>query len=147
MQTQQNPRTTHSLEELLTACQSMRTADKPLVRSQSELALAAVLHASKVVGSRSPQSTLGPLRPADARSSSLPVGIPTYSSLQAPQPAVGGETVPGYMSQVCDDTLPLLPRMAGLQADRPAIKSCLYKVQLANCANTYRRACVSSNTA
>jgi len=130
MQTQLNSRSTRTLEELLGAFQSLRTAEKPIQRSQSELALAAVLHASKVVATRSPQSTLSSVNRCEVRSSSLPIGIPTYGSLQVPQPAVSSASVPSYLAQSGSSSLPMLFKTAEVQAERPAIKSCLYKVRM-----------------
>ncbi|DBA81576.1 hypothetical protein WJX77_008227 [Trebouxia sp. C0004] len=138
MQAQQNARSTRSLEELLGAFQSMRTAEKPLHRSQSarsELALAAMLHASKIVASRSPESTLSSVKRCKVRSSSLPIGIPTYGSLQLPQPvviagaALSSASTPSYPAQSGSSTLPMLFKTAEVQAERPAIKSCLYKTE------------------
>jgi len=105
MQTQLNTRSTRTLEELLGAFQYLKTAEKPIQRSQSELALAAVLHASKVVASRSPQSTLSSVNRCEVRSSSLPIGIPTYGSLQVPQPAVSSASVPSYPAQSGSDAV------------------------------------------
>ncbi|KAA6427010.1 MAG: zinc finger protein [Trebouxia sp. A1-2] len=130
MQTQLNTSSTRTLEELLRAFQSFTTADKPLKRSQSELALAAVLHASKVVASRSPQSTLSSENRYEVRSSSLPIGIPTYGLLQVPQPAVGSASAPSYPAQSGSSTLPMLFRTAEVHAERPAIKSCLFKTEM-----------------
>jgi len=130
MQTQLNSRSTRTLEELLGAFQSLKTAEKPVQRSQSELALAAVLHASRVVASRSPQSTLSSVNRCEVRSSSLPIGIPTYGSLQVPQPAVSLASVPSYPAQSGSSSLPMLFKTAEVQAERPAIKSCLYKVRM-----------------
>ena len=130
MQTQQNTRSTRTLEELLGAFQSFRTAEKPLRRSQSELALAAVLHANKMVASRSPQSTLSSVKRCDVRSSSLPIGIPTYGSLQLPQPALGSASVQSYPAQSGSSSLPVLFKTAEIQAERPPIKSFLYKVRM-----------------
>ena len=131
MQAQLNTRSTRTLEELLGALQSLKTAEKPLQRSQSEeLALAAVLHASKVVASRSSQSTLSSVKRCEVRSSSLPIGIPTYGSLQVPQPAVSSASVPSYPAQSGSSTLPMLFKTAEVQAERPAIKGCLYKVRM-----------------
>ena len=130
MQTQQNTRSTRTLEELLGAFQSFRTAEKPLRRSQSELALAAVLHANKLVASRSPQSTLSSVKRCDVRSSSLPIGIPTYGKLQQPQPALGSASVQSYPAQSGSSSLPVLFKTAEIQAERPPIKSCLYKVRM-----------------
>lgn len=118
-------RHTYSLEELLAAFQAVRTADKPIVRSQSELAMAAVLHASTVVGGRCPQSTLSAVKHAGVRCSSLPIEMPSYTPLQVPQPVLTSEPLPSF-PQV-NTTLPVLSNMAALQDDRP-IKSCLYKV-------------------
>lgn len=134
MQTQLNTRSTRTLEELLGAFQSLKTAEKPIQRSQSELALAAVLHASKTVASRSPQSTLSSVNRCEERSSSLPIGIPTYGSLQVPQPAVSSQvssaSVPSYPAQSGSSSPPMLFKTAEVQAERPAIKSCLYKVRM-----------------
>lgn len=134
MQTQQNTKATHTLEELLAAFHSLQAPEKQLRRSQSELALAAVLHASKVVGSPSPQSTPSPADVRfDVRSSSLPISLPRYSTLSTPQPACSGSSLPVFPSPPGTCMLPMLTKKTG-QAERPAIKSGLYKVRLQACA-------------
>lgn len=143
MQTQQNTRSTRTLEELLGAFQSLRTAEKPLQRSQSELALAAVLHASKVEASRSPQSTLSSVKRCEVRSSSLPIGIPTYGSLQVPQTAVGSASMPSYPAQSGSSTLPMLFKTAEVQTERPPMKSCLYKVRMNTALRVRACDCIS----
>ena len=142
MQTQQSTKATHTLEELLAAFHSLQAPEKPLRRSQSELALAAVLHASRVVGSPSPQSTpsLADER-FDVRSSSLPISLPVFSTFSAPQPACSGASLPVFLSPPSTCTLPMLTKKTG-QAERPAIKSGLYKVRLHTCALARASDCV-----
>lgn len=125
MQTQQESKSTRSkldgLEELLAAFKLMQAA-KPLSRSQSELAMAAVLDASKVVGGKLPQSVYKQGDPR-VRASSLPVGIPSYT-LATPS------TLPGNPAKPLVGSL-TPPHPASPQLDRPPIKICLYKVYTA----------------
>lgn len=120
------------LEELLAACNSMRVAEKPLSRSQSELALAAVLTASLVVGSSDQQSQLPANEHPGSRTSSLPTGVPSYLPPQAPRPSslscASVQTLPPFMSQVNGNLVPV-SKLAASQADRLPIKTDLYKVR------------------
>ena len=113
-----------SLEKLLAAFKQMQAA-KPLGHSQSELALAAVLNASKVVGGSLPQSASPVYKHPRVRASSLPIGIPSYApatpSTAAASPV---QAVPLYQSRVNGSLTP--PNLASQQS--APIKTCLYKV-------------------
>lgn len=122
MQAQQESKNTRSnldsLEELLAAFKLMQAA-KPLARSQSELAIAAVLDANKVVGGDLPQSVYKQGDPR-VRASSLPIGIPSHTLATL-------STLPGKpLMRVTGSATP--PHPASPQLDKPPIKICLYKV-------------------
>lgn len=125
-----------SLEELLANFNLMQAA-KPLGCSQFELALAAVLNASKVVGGTLPQS-------ARVRASSLPVGIPSYAP-STPSTAAGSpvQAVPLYRSRVNGSLTPPNLKLASPQSDRPPIKTCLYKVYIVHLIAPSHLCCMS----
>ena len=118
----------NSLEELLAAFKLMQAA-KPLARSQSELAMAAVLNASNVVGGRLPQSAAPVHKHPKVRASSLPIGIPSYAPATPPTIARSPvQDVPLYQSRVNGTLTKPNVQIASPQSDRPPIKTCLYKV-------------------
>ena len=117
-----------SLEGLLAAFKLMQAA-KPLGRSQSELAMAAVLNASKVVGGSLPQSVSVRHKHPRVRASSLPIGIPSHPSATPSTAAVYPvQAKPLCQSRVTSALTPTNLQLASPQSDRPPIKTCLYKV-------------------
>ncbi|KAL3142409.1 hypothetical protein ABBQ38_002744 [Trebouxia sp. C0009 RCD-2024] len=127
MQAQQGQQSdTRNLEELLAAFKLMQAAAKPLGRCQSELALAAVLNASKVVANTPPhcQSASPTYQHPRCRASSLPIGIP---SLLRPS-AASGDLVRAVPPRVDGSPVPL--RLASPQSDRLPIETCLYKTEM-----------------
>lgn len=131
MQTQHNSKRSNldSMEELLAAFKLMQAA-KPLGRSQSELAMAAVFNASKVVGGSLPKSASPVYKHPRVRASSLPIGIPSYApatpSLIAGNPVQAA--VPLYQSRFNGILTPPNLQVASPHSERPPIKICLYKV-------------------
>lgn len=121
MQAQQKS-DTRDLEELLAAFK-VQTAAKPLDRCQSELAQAAVLNGSKVVGGAVPRVFLH----SKHRASSLPIGIPSRSTPST----VTRDLIQGVRSRVNGSCS--VPNLASSPSDRPPIKTCLYKVQGSSC--------------
>ena len=134
MQTRQpsNTRELDNLEELLAAFKLMQAAAKPLGRSQSELAMAAVLNASKVVGgavSQSPAPQSPTYKHPRVRSTSLPIGIPSRPT----PPTLSGnpvQAVPLYLPRVNGSLT--AANLASPQSDRQPTKTCLYKVHTAH---------------
>lgn len=115
-----------SLEGLLAAFKLVQAA-KPLGRSQSELAMAAVLNASKVVGGSLPQAVSH--KHPRVRASSLPIGIPSHPSATPSTAAVYPvQATPLCQSRVNSALTPTNLQLASPQSDRPPIKTCLYKV-------------------
>lgn len=135
MQTQQEGKNTRSnldgLEALLAAFKLMQAA-KPLSRSQSELAMAAVLDPNKVVGGNLPQSPSSVYKQGDprVRASSLPIGIPSHTLATLPENLVHAKP----LMRVTGSLTPPSP-----QLDKPPIKICLYEVHtvpLTTCPNS-----------
>ena len=130
MQTQHESKDSNleSLEELLAAFKLMQAA-KPLGRSQSELAMAAVFNAAKVIGGSLPQSASPVYKHPRVRASSLPIGIPSYSpATPSLVPGTPVQAVPLYQSRVNGILTPPSLQAASPQSERPPIKTCLYKV-------------------